>query len=251
MHDQNGIVKDRREIAKGIVALTLQLEQWDDIVPGQFAHVAIEGSFLRRPISIAGANAAEKAIVLIVQKEGTGSTRLANSSRGSSVKLLSPLGRGFSWKDERLIWLVGGGVGVAPLLLLARRLREEGRTVESFVGFRDPVHVYGLHELGEHGSVHSVVGGLVTDTLVRCLEEGHPDLLMACGPVPMLRILQKICRERGIRAKVSLEEHMGCGIGACLTCNCKVKIEDGSVYRRVCVDGPVFDLNEVIFDVPE
>ena len=92
------------------------------------------------------------------------------------------------------------------------------------------------------------VHGLVTGPLEQLLQEKKVDCVMACGPTPMLRAVQKLALEYGVEAQLSLEEHMGCGIGACLTCNCKVKVKDGETgYKRVCADGPVLDAKEVVF----
>ena len=249
MRDQTAVVKERQEIARGIVALDLRLEHWEDVVPGQFVHVAVNGSYLRRPISIAEADPVEKSLLLIVQKIGAGTALLADASRqGTSLKILSPLGRGFVWEKEKSVWLVGGGVGVAPLILLARRLYEDGGKVESFTGFRDEDRVYGLERLQKYGKVHSSVGGIVTEALEERLLRERPDLLLTCGPAPMLKAVQSLCRRHGLRAQASLEEYMGCGIGACLVCNCKIRVKDGFAYKRVCADGPVFDLEDVAFD---
>ena len=137
---------------------------------------------------------------------------------------------------------------MAPLILLARRLREAGCEVESFLGFRDEERVYGVRELEKYGAARLSVGGAVTDAVRERLSGGLPDLILTCGPTPMMKAVQTLCTERGIEARASLEEYMGCGLGACLVCNCKVKAKSGFAYKRVCADGPVFDLREVVFN---
>lgn len=250
MREQNAVVVDRKDIADDIVRLAVRPEIWEPIVPGQFAHLAVEGTFLRRPISIAGTNETAGTLDLIVQKVGSGTRRLAESREGTVLKMLSPLGRGFEgpWKAGRKIWLVGGGVGVAPLILLACRLYTSDCRVESFIGFRDEKYAYGALELRQYGRVRQNVGGFVTDLLRERLRHDRPDLIATCGPTPMMKAIQAVCLEHTIEGRASLEEYMGCGLGACLVCNCKIKIKNGFAYRRVCADGPVFDISEVIFD---
>lgn len=257
MHGQNALVVSRKTLAEGIFSLEVRPEYRDDVAPGQFVHIAPGGTFLRRPISIAEVNEAEQTLTLIIQKIGIGTESLAECDKGTTLKMLSPLGRGFfgSWRPGQKIWLVGGGVGVAPLILLARRLSESGCRVESFTGFRSERHVYGVKDLERYGAVHQSVGGIVTDLTKARLAGERPDAILACGPTPMLKAVQAICLEHEIAGQASLEEYMGCGIGACLVCNCKIKIADGAssgnaafTYKRVCADGPVFDIREVVFD---
>lgn len=250
MREQNAQVVDTEKIAEGVVRLRLRPEFWENVTPGQFAHVAVEGSFLRRPISIADVNSEERLLSLIVQKVGEGTKRLAECEKGATLKILSPLGRGFDgpWQTGQKVWLIGGGVGVAPLILLARRLREIGCRMELFTGFREEKYAYGTLELRQYGRLHQAVGGIVTDPVRERLKQERPDRIATCGPTPMMKAVQNICLEHDIRGQASLEEYMGCGIGACLVCNCKIKIRNGFAYRRVCADGPVFDIREVIFD---
>jgi dihydroorotate dehydrogenase electron transfer subunit len=275
MREQTAAVVGRTEIARDIVRLDVRLKRWDAVAPGQFVHAAVEGSFLRRPISIAGADEKSGTLSLIVQRVGAGTARLSEYGEGDTLKLLSPLGRGFD--AERLmnagtnlgeprfgelssgVWLVGGGVGVAPLLLLAQRLRETGCGVESFAGFRAAPYVYGVEELERCGPLSTVVGGLVTDLLSERLKHRRPAAIAACGPVPMLKAVQALCFGHGVEGWLSLEARMGCGLGACLVCSCKIKTGDGVretagtdacpwTWKRVCADGPVFDAREVLFD---
>jgi dihydroorotate dehydrogenase electron transfer subunit len=202
MHEQTAAVVDRTEIARDIVRLDIRPERWDAVAPGQFVHAAVEGSFLRRPVSIAGADEKSGTLSLIVQKIGAGTARLSEYAKGDTLKLLYPLGRGFD--AERLnsagrqsgVWLVGGGVGVAPLLLLARRLSEAGHGLESFAGFRASEYVYGVEELERYGPLFTSVGELVTDPLrarLRQVKQKRPAAIAACGPVPMLKAVQALC----------------------------------------------------------
>ncbi|MDR3321911.1 MAG: dihydroorotate dehydrogenase electron transfer subunit [Synergistaceae bacterium] len=219
-------------------------------LPGQFVHAAVPGSFLRRPVSVAGFSEDGGKLRLIVRRVGEGSRTLAALPVGSVVKMLCPLGRPFPMElaeSAGSVWIVAGGIGLAPLLFAARYARERGVEIESFAGFRDEAQVFGVEELEECGGLKLSLGGLVTDALLEALERERPGMILACGPGAMLRALQRICAERGISAYVSLEEHMGCGVGACLVCSCGVNDESGFAYKRVCADGPTFNLSEVAF----
>jgi dihydroorotate dehydrogenase electron transfer subunit len=121
--------------------------------------------------------------------------------------------------------------------------------LDSFAGFRDGGKVFGTDEMAACGELSLSVEGVVTDLVDKALSRERPDLILACGPVPMLRSLKTICARRRRKTKVyaSLEERMGCGVGACLVCNCGIKAEGNFSYKRVCADGPVFDLSEVEF----
>ena len=223
--------------------------------PGQFAHFEIRGALLRRPISIAGFDGERGALRVIVQNVGKGSAALSSLTRGDEVRALLPLGEPFPMKRVMDIisgggtaWLVSGGIGIAPILFCADIIKKSGLSVKSFAGFRDREHLFCTDELEECGAVSISAGGFVTDDLKLALETEIPDIILSCGPSPMLAVLQGICRAHNITAYVSLEEHMGCGIGACLVCSCKINRADGFSYKRVCSDGPVFELSEVVFE---
>jgi dihydroorotate dehydrogenase electron transfer subunit len=224
-------------------------------LPGQFAHVSVPGSFLRRPISVAGFDEAAGLVRLILRRVGRGTKTLSELPAGSELNVLLPLGNPFPIDkiSEAAgrgggIWIAAGGIGLAPMLLLAQWGRDRGVIMDSFAGFTDDADVFGIDELESCGKCHLSVGGLVTDLIVKELNTKKPDLILACGPEPMLAALREICGKRYIKTFASLEEHMGCGIGACLVCNCGINSGDGFGYRRVCKDGPVFDLSEVAFE---
>jgi dihydroorotate dehydrogenase electron transfer subunit len=224
-------------------------------VPGQFAHIRAGENFLRRPISIAGFDRVKKRVRIIVRASGKGTAAIAGMSPGSSTKALLPLGRPYPLeicKRNAKIWLVGGGIGAAPLIFAAKYIASEmngGKyEIKSFLGFRDSESIFGGNELGEFGDVALAAGGFVTDLVTRDMTSGRPDVILSCGPAPMLSSLRKICMESGIQAYVSLEARMGCGVGACLVCNCRLSLNGKTEYRRVCKDGPVFEISEVAFE---
>lgn len=247
MKDLTATLISRRRLADAIYEMRLGLQGETRPRPGQFAHIEAKGCFLRRPLSVAGYSPGE--LRVIVRAAGAGTRALTEMSAGESTKVLFPLGNPFpSEYEPGEIWLVGGGIGVAPLLYLGAVLAGEGRIVRSFIGFSREGEVFGVDELSSYGRVDLDVGGYITDVLLRALETAAQPTVCACGPSLMLAGVGEICRERGITAYASLEEHMGCGLGACLVCACKTRVPEGSAYRRVCADGPVFDLAEVMFE---
>jgi dihydroorotate dehydrogenase electron transfer subunit len=214
--------------------------------PGQFSHISVGGVFLRRPISIAGFDALENQVRIIVRVVGAGTEKIAGMTPGDTARILLPLGSPFPSVSPKGggIWLVGGGVGTAPLMFAAGRLP----VTKSFIGFRDAASSFGEDELRESCEALRVIGGFVTDSVARALTEERPDAIFACGPAPMLSVLQKICGAADVTAFASLEAMMGCGVGACLVCSHAIKKRgEKARYRRVCRDGPVFDLSEVVF----
>ncbi|MDR0764919.1 MAG: dihydroorotate dehydrogenase electron transfer subunit [Synergistaceae bacterium] len=213
--------------------------------PGQFAHLAAPGVFLRRPVSIAGFRQDENIVRFIVGIAGEGTRNLAAKRPGETIKILLPLGNPFpSIPSGRNIWLVSGGLGVAPLLYLAKTLSGTARELRAFMGFSDERSVFGVEEMRELSEMTLDVGGFITDKVSGALASARPDAVFSCGPLPMMGALKKICAARGVPLYVSLEERMGCGVGACLVCACAARGAAG--YKRVCRDGPVFDAEEVV-----
>ena len=224
-------------------------------LPGQFVHIAIPGVFLRRPISIAGHDG--RLLRLIVRRAGRGTDMLCSLPAGSELRALLPLGNPFPLDEIKSIsdrggdggdvWIVSGGIGLAPLLFLSGWAKGSGIRLDSFAGFMDREKIFGVSELEACGVCELSIGGFVTDLITESLKKRKPGLMIACGPAPMLAALQKICGEHRIAAYASFEERMGCGIGACLVCNCGFHENGGFRYRRACIDGPVFSLSEESF----
>ncbi len=258
MREIDAPVRNRARIAADIYAVTLAIPRQtaELAVPGQFAHIKVpeNGALpLRRPISIFSVEAMpgsadESLLHLAIQPKGEGTQRLTGVKANDTVNILFPLGKGFDAGEAENIWLVGGGVGAAPLRFAAEYFK--GRAKRAFFGYRTFEHVYGVHECDAAGCRVTVctddgsagTHGLVTDALLGALKQEKPSLLMACGPTPMLKAVKQIAREQGIPAQLSMEQRMGCGFGACLTCSCAAS---GGGYHRVCADGPVFDAGEV------
>lgn len=230
--------------------------------PGQFVYVQVGRELdplLRRPFSIADADPEKGIIQILFRVVGRGTNLLSRYRAGSFLDFLGPLGSGFTWDntDNKAI-IVAGGIGVAPLIFLARRLAAEARQVEFFLGVRTLEELVGERALRERG-IEPVIAtedgscghkGLVTDLLeMRLKRNNFPDRLFSCGPGPMLSRVVELSRTYRIPVQVSVEERMACGIGACLGCAVPVRDrgKDDIQYLRVCRDGPVFNGEKVIF----
>ncbi|MBP2650672.1 MAG: Dihydroorotate dehydrogenase electron transfer subunit [Firmicutes bacterium] len=218
--------------------------------PGQFVHVRVADTIvplLRRPISIADANAAAGTLTLIYRIVGHGTELLAQTLPGSRLDLMGPLGNGFVLEAERPL-LVGGGIGLAPLVYLAKALCTSPITI--VMGGRNKNEMYwqdifqsicqNIHITTDDGSMGRQ--GFTVDVIDDILTGDSFDMVYACGPRPMLEGVARLAKERNVRCQVSLEDHMACGVGACLSCTCAAT--DGK-RRKVCTDGPVFWAEEV------
>ena len=215
--------------------------------PGQFAQIRLPGHTLRRPISICGIDKAAGTLRFVFQIRGEGTAELAQFQPGSEIEILAPLGNGFPVDPVKRTLLVGGGIGVPPMLGVAAELKEKAVAV---LGFRNQDAVIlekDFQAVGAKTLIATDDGsyghhGLVTDL---CKDQEF-DCVMACGPAPMLKAVRALAEERGVPCYVSLEERMACGIGACLGCAVGLLKEDGSQYfGHVCKDGPVFESHRV------
>ncbi len=211
--------------------------------PGQFVNIALEGRYLRRPISVCDYD--ERSIVLIYKVVGEGTAQMSRMQPGQRLDLLTGLGNGFATdNDARRPLLVGGGVGVPPLYNLARTLLAEGKPVQAVLGFNTAAEVFYDAEFRALGCAVTVatadgsrgVKGFVTDALAGL----DFDYFYACGPLPMLRAVSEAAACDG---QLSFEERMGCGFGACMGCSCKTLT--GS--KRICREGPVMNKSEILW----
>lgn len=251
-------VVKQKPIAKAIYELTLEGELVREMnEPGQFIHIRThEGvdPLLRRPISIASIDHHLHRCTIIYRKEGKGTSLLASKHEGENVDVLGPLGNGFPIEEiskHEVALIVGGGIGVPPLFELSKQLRKKEVEVIHILGFASAEQVFyeeQFHELGDtyiataDGSYG--IQGFVTDVLEQ--QNFSFDYLYACGPTPMLSALDNKYRNKK-KGYLSLEQRMGCGIGACFACVCHIAgDETGTKYKKVCSDGPVFPLGEVI-----
>lgn len=251
MKDIIAIVRDNKVIAENIFMLTVELtEDVREIHGGQFVNISTGDSsqLLRRPLGVCKAEG--NLLTVCYQVKGKGTGRLTEAKAGDKLKVLLPLGNGFRLENYKNITVIGGGVGIFPLIATIREYCNE-KNFYSYIGFRNKSAVCLLEELEKSKALTVTTDdgsfGLKGNAVSAYLEDDKKpaaDAIIACGPPVMLKILKQKLNERGITTPcfVSLEERMGCGVGACLVCVCKKT--DGE-HARVCKDGPVFDINEV------
>lgn len=224
--------------------------------PGQFVHIACgEGNLLRRPISICEVKGDTMRIVF--QIKGDGTKWLSTRREGDVLDVLGSLGHGYSYDNlGDYPVFIGGGIGVPPMLNAMQEAKKQGKNPTAILGFRDASAVILEEDFRAVGETlictdNGTYGthGFVSDLLREQLAANKVTAVCACGPKPMLRALAMLAEEAEIPCQVSLEERMGCGIGACLVCACALKGEhdDEVKYGHVCKNGPVFDAKEVVW----
>lgn len=238
-------------LSDGIFDMTLKAEEIaKEAKAGQFISVYLnnKSKILPRPISICGIDKEAGTLRIVYRTVGDGTKELSDYKEGEMVKILGPLGNGFTQKDKKAI-LIGGGIGIPPMLELMKQLDCDKTAV---LGYRDN----DMFLKDEFEAVGDVVistedgsfgtKGNVIDAIKEQGVEGS--IIYACGPTPMLRGIKAYAEEMGIEAQISMEERMACGIGACLACVCKSKEKDAHSNvnnKRICKDGPVFLSTEV------
>ncbi|MCG2714573.1 MAG: dihydroorotate dehydrogenase electron transfer subunit [Candidatus Omnitrophica bacterium] len=223
-------------------------------LPGQFINIRVSDNFdplLRRPISIHGVSGVKIKIFYCVVGKAT--EILARKKKGEHLDIIGPLGNGFDYrgniKSKGQTILIAGGMGVAPLVFLAQKMKPSKTLV--LIGAKTKKQILCRKEFKELGCIVKFstddgslgFSGRVTDLLKAVLAQGLSSKIFACGPAPMLKAVTRIACENNIDSQLSLEEHMACGIGACLGCVVSTK----SGYKRVCKDGPVFSGQELIW----
>ena len=224
--------------------------------PGQFIHIKTginHDPLLRRPLSIYDLDKEKGSITLLYKVVGRGTSLLSRLRLKDSVDLMGPLGKGFSIseKTENNL-LVGGGIGVAPLIYLARVLKEKNKNVRLLHGAEDHCQLLAAEKIEKMGVDYLIATadgsagfkGLVTELMYMKVKPSKIDYIYTCGPEAMMAAVQAFAKKHGIPGEVSLEEYMACGVGACLGCARKLKAEDDN-YVKVCKDGPVFNMDEL------
>ncbi len=243
----------KKNLAKNIYDFTIRAHHLAALAePGQFVHLRVPGFFLRRPISICEIDREAGTIRLVFEIRGEGTEALSRINPGELVDVMGPLGKGFTLLPEgKKAIMVGGGIGVPPMLGVASHYGENAKAI---VGFRNAAAVILTDDFKRVGTScilctddgSAGMHGFVTEALKQELEREQPDLICACGPAPMLKGVIALADQYGVPCEVSLEERMGCGVGACLVCACRT-VKDGKEYlAHVCKDGPVFDAHDVI-----
>lgn len=243
----------QEEVATEIYSMWIRCSMAKDARPGQFVSLYTNdgANLLPRPISICEINEEKNALRLVYRVVGKGTNEFSNMKSEDKIKVLGPLGNGYTLKNKTAI-LAAGGIGVPPIVELAKELkRQYNCTLNIVVGYRSELFLY--EELKQYGKVYvSTEDGScgVKGNILDAIRENsiEADIIYACGPMPMLRAVKKYAEEKEIEAQISLEERMACGIGACLGCVCKTKEKDEHTNvnnTRICTDGPVFDSREV------
>lgn len=242
-------ITEQVKIGTDIWSMWLQTEQIAAAAkPGQFVSVYSEDKsrMLPRPISICETDKETGRIRLVYRVAGSGTAEFSGYGPGQTLDILGPLGNGFPLErmtQGKRAFLIGGGIGIPPMVELSRRLTGD---VQIILGFRDELFL--AEELEQNGKVWIATEDGSTGTkgnVLDCIRENglEADVIYACGPTPMLRALKAYAQEKGIECWLSLEERMACGIGACLACVCKTKEVDahsGVHNARICKEGPVF-----------
>ncbi|MBO8459396.1 MAG: dihydroorotate dehydrogenase electron transfer subunit [Bacteroidetes bacterium] len=236
--------------AKNVLLTLTASQQMPEMLPGQFVEVRIDNApdvFLRRPISIHFFDPQKNLLYLMVQVVGKGTKRMAALNVGDVLNLILPLGNTFSIPEspQRLL-LVGGGVGVAPLLYLGAELKKKVHRVTFLLGARTANDLLRMEAFKGYGDVYVTTEdaslgekGFVTQHSL--LQQQNFDFIYTCGPTPMMQAVARYAKEKGIPCEASLENTMACGLGACLCC--VTDTQHG--HKCVCSDGPIFNINEL------
>lgn len=242
----------KEELAKGFYSFTVSCpEVAVQAKPGQFVDIRVPEFMLRRPISICEIDKTAGTIRLVFEVRGEGTGRLSALSCGEKIDMIAPLGNGFSYDAGQKVVVVGGGIGVPPLLELAKQFHGSAAAV---LGFRDEsasileedfkkvcAEVLFYTDNGTKGKQ-----GFVTDGLKELLSREKPDVIYACGPEVMLKNIIVLADGAGIPCYVSMEQRMACGVGACYGCACRMVMDGKEYYGHVCKDGPVFDSKQIL-----
>ncbi|MCI8599132.1 MAG: dihydroorotate dehydrogenase electron transfer subunit [Lachnospiraceae bacterium] len=247
------IITEQKEIATDIYSMWIQTESIaHEAVPGQFLSVYTkdESRILPRPISICELDKEQGRVRLVYRIAGQGTREFSNYKVGESLSVLGPLGNGFPLDGNyKRVFLIGGGIGIPPMVELSRHLPGEKILV---MGYRNQ-ETFLREELEQNGSLYIATedGSMSTrGNVLDAIRENNlaGDAIFACGPIPMLRALKTYAQEKGMDCYLSLEERMACGVGACLACVCKSMDVDAHTHvknKRICKDGPVFAADEV------
>ena len=256
-------VTESSRLADGIYSLTLTYPEGaapDLVRPGQFAGIYPPDptALLPRPISICRWNSEDRTLRFVYRVAGKGTGTFTRLSAGDTVDMLGILGNGYdlSRLEGKRVLLLGGGIGVPPMLELAAALSgKEGTAVTAVLGYRDD-RLFLAEEMAQYAKVliatedgSAGVRGNVLDAVWEEADAAEYDVICACGPLPMLREVKAYAQETGAEAFISLEERMACGVGVCLGCVTKTTEVDAhsQVHNaRICTEGPVFDAREVV-----
>lgn len=248
-----GQVISQKEIAPDIFDMWIETSLAAQAKPGQFIAVypKAESTLLPRPISICEADKEKGRLRIVYRIAGKGTKEFSGYQAGEEIAVMGTLGNGFPLDAAKgkKVFLMGGGIGVPPILQLAKELSGEKQII---AGYRDN-NLFLKEDLEKYGNFYAATEdgsvGIKGNVMDAIREQGlEADVIYACGPMPMLRAIKQYAEEKGIEAYISLEERMACGVGACLGCVCKTTKKDEHSHvnnARICTDGPVFEAKEV------
>ncbi len=241
------------EIAKDVFDMWIQTDLAKDVMPGQFIclYTKSEKNLLPRPISVCDIDRNKEAMRIVYRIAGEGTKEFSTYKAGETIAILGNLGNGFPLteaKGKRVV-ILGGGIGIPPLLFLAKELEDKASVI---AGFRDK-ETFLIDDFKTESAFYIATedGSIGTKgNVLTALEENkiEADILYACGPMPMLQAIKTYAKAKGIKAYISLEERMACGVGACLGCVVKTANKDTHSHvhnARICAEGPVFEAMEV------
>ncbi|MCL1982481.1 MAG: dihydroorotate dehydrogenase electron transfer subunit [Clostridiales bacterium] len=249
-----GTVASNAEIAESVYEMAVSAEGMEDFVPGQFINVYLDDKsmLLPRPISIC--ESSRGGVTIVYKTVGKGTVRLSEYHRGEPIRVSTPLGNGYSIKEGcagRSAALVAGGMGVPPMVGLAKALKGKGACVDVFLGFQAGAFLAGRFGASAQNVFVSTDDGSCGfhGNVVELLKSKGCayDEYFSCGPRAMLKALSEYAAQKGRSAQVSMEERMGCGYGACVGCSCRVMEGGRAVMKRACKDGPVFFGKDVVW----
>ena len=243
MRDSSFTVLSQRRLTDNVYELKLTGDTSQVTRPGQFVNLKLEGLYLRRPISVCDLEG--DTLTLIYKAVGRGTQQLSRMEPGVTIPVLTGLGNGYdtALSGDRPL-LIGGGVGVPPLYLLAKRLRAEGKNVSVILGFNTAGECFYEAEfraLGCAVTVTTVDGSRGVKGFVTAALPADYTHVYTCGPEPMLKAVYRAISTGG---SFSFEKRMGCGFGACMGCSCKTV----TGYKRICKEGPVLQKEEILWE---
>lgn len=250
----------KSELKPGIFKFSVQA---DEIVktakPGNFVEIRVNNDiepFLRRPISIYNMEKDSGILEFIFQVKGKGTTILSQKREGEFIDIVGPLGSGtFKYTEYQNLGIIGGGIGVFPLYELAKCAKEDGKNINTYLGFRNKDLVVTENEFKNVSNQLTITTddgsysqkGFAINFLKKDIEAGKIDCIFACGPLPMLKAVRQLALDKNIPCQISLEEKMACGLGVCLGCAVKTakSTSENPEYWHVCKAGPVFNAKDV------
>ena len=234
-------ITENTSVTDSVYTMKLEGQGLEEQKPGQFVNIRLGGLYLRRPISVCDSEAGK--LTIVYKTVGKGTEQMSRLQPGETLDVLTGLGNGYDLTkagDRPL--LLGGGVGVPPLVMLARKLREQGKAVTVILGFNRQEEVFGMTDFRRIGcavTVTTVDGSCGTKGFVTDAMPEDYSYFYTCGPEPMLKAVYRKTKTSG---QFSFEERMGCGFGACMGCSCKTI----TGYKRICREGPVLEKEEIL-----